>query len=104
MVTYCKDRILDPAVQLKEIMRRYDQFRQSISAIFINIMRFRLQEIALLMKPALTSITWISENLEDFVQELDDVSKLVLTVYEYFIEIPYLYRKSTKLKHSTALW
>ncbi|XP_039952580.1 dynein heavy chain 8, axonemal [Bactrocera tryoni] len=87
VVTYCKDRILDPAVQLKEVIRRYDQFRQSISAIFINIMRFRLQEIGLLMKPALTSITWISENLEDFVQELDDKVDEVETFYRTVVNI-----------------
>lgn len=67
-------------------------------------MRFRLQEVAVLIKPALTSITWISENLEDFVQALDDVSELryfKLSLVSIFIV---LYRKSTKSRHSIGLW
>ncbi|XP_036329883.1 dynein heavy chain 8, axonemal-like [Rhagoletis pomonella] len=87
VITYCKDRILDPALQLKEVIKRYDNFRQSISSVFINIMRFRLQEISIMFKPALLSITWISENLEDFVQALDDKVDEVETFYRIVVNI-----------------
>ncbi|KAI8124809.1 axonemal, Dynein heavy chain 8 [Lucilia cuprina] len=78
VVTYCKERILKPAEALKYAIQRFDNLRLKITPVFINIMRFRLQEIALLLKPALSTVTWLSENLEDFVEsverKIDDVS------------------------------
>lgn len=78
VVTYCKDRILKPAESLKYAMQSFDKLRLKITPVFINIMRFRLQEISLLLKPALSTVTWLSENLEDFVSSVEKVSKLEL--------------------------
>lgn len=73
VITYCKERILLPAENLKNTIIRFDQLRSSITPVFINIMRFRLQEISIVLKPALSTVTWLSENLEDFVKKVDAV-------------------------------
>lgn len=74
VVTYCKDRILNPATSLKIAIQRFDALRSSITSVFVNIMRFRLQEVSILLKPGLSSVTWLSENLEDFVKSANEVS------------------------------
>ena len=77
VITYCKDRILHPATTLKLSIKKFDELRLSITAVFINIMRFRLQEVSVLLKPALSTVTWLSENLEDFVMEVQNVSSKI---------------------------
>lgn len=77
VITYCKERILLPAENLRNTIKRFNQLRSSISPVFINIMRFRLQEISIVLKPALSTITWLSENLEDFVKKVDAVNSVL---------------------------
>jgi len=67
-ITYCKNRLLGPATTLKLALQRFD--RASLTPVFINIMRFRLQEILIMLKPSLSTVTWISENLEDYVEKV----------------------------------
>lgn len=69
-VAYCKDRLLGPATTLKLTLQRFDKLRASLTPVFINIMRFRLQEVSIMLKPALSIVTWISENLEDYVEKV----------------------------------
>lgn len=73
VVTYCKERILVPAEALKHAIEQFDKLRLKITPVFINILRFRLQEISVLLKPALSTVTWLSENLEDFVENVKKV-------------------------------
>lgn len=76
VVTYCKDRILRPAEALRIVIQRFDKMRLKITPVFINIMRFRLQEVSILLKPGLSTITWLSEYLEDFVASIEKVCSI----------------------------
>lgn len=78
VVTYCRDRILNPAEKLENALQRFNKLRLKITPIFINIMRFRLQEILVLLKPALSTVTWLSENLESFVDSVEKVNSCML--------------------------
>uniref|UniRef100_A0A1A9WR67 AAA+ ATPase domain-containing protein n=1 Tax=Glossina brevipalpis TaxID=37001 RepID=A0A1A9WR67_9MUSC len=84
VVTYCKLRILKPAENLRIALKRFDRLRSSVTPVFINIMRFRLQEISVLLKSALSTVTWLSENLEDFVvdveKKIDEIDLFYRTV------------------------
>lgn len=73
-VAYCKERIFNPFTLLKLTLERLDRLRLSLTPVFVNIMRFRLQEISLILKPSLSSVTWISKNLEDYVEKVCLVS------------------------------
>lgn len=72
-VAYCKDRLLGPATSLNSTMQRFDRLRVSLTPVFINIMRFRLQEVSIMLKPSLSTVTWISESLENYVEKLCEV-------------------------------
>ncbi|XP_026846872.1 dynein heavy chain 8, axonemal [Drosophila persimilis] len=80
-LTYCKDRLLGPATTLKLSLERFDRLRSSLTPVFINIMRFRLQEVSILLKSSLSSVTWISENLEEYVKK---VCQKILDVETFF--------------------
>ncbi|TMW45046.1 hypothetical protein DOY81_009872 [Sarcophaga bullata] len=87
VVAYCKRRILTPAESLKLAIQRFDNLRLSITAVFINIMRFRLQEISVLLKPALSTVTWLSENLEDFVDKVEKKIDVIALFYKTILNI-----------------
>lgn len=84
-ITYCKDRLLGPATTLKLMLQRYDRLRTSLTPVFINIMRFRLQEISILLKPSLSTVTWISENLEDYVEKVCMVRNCLVIITAFQI-------------------
>ncbi|XP_046868615.1 dynein axonemal heavy chain 5-like [Drosophila willistoni] len=86
-VTYCKDRILQPATTLKLTLQRFDRLRESLTPVFINIMRFRLQEVSILLKPSLSFITWISENLQDNVEKICHKIKDVEIFFNMILDI-----------------
>ncbi|XP_013102946.2 dynein axonemal heavy chain 8 [Stomoxys calcitrans] len=84
VVAHCKDCILEPAESLKSVIENFNKLRLKISPVFIRIMRFRLQEVSVLLKPGLSAVTWLSENLEDFIasveKKVDEVARFYKTV------------------------
>uniref|UniRef100_A0A1I8M6Y8 AAA+ ATPase domain-containing protein n=1 Tax=Musca domestica TaxID=7370 RepID=A0A1I8M6Y8_MUSDO len=87
VVAYCKDIILRPAESLKNALQQFDKMRRSITPVFINIMRFRLKEVSVLLKPGLSTISWLSENLEDFVNGVEKKINEVSTFYQTILHI-----------------
>ncbi|XP_037951167.1 dynein heavy chain 8, axonemal [Teleopsis dalmanni] len=100
VITYCKKHLLNMGAALQIALDDFDKLRTSISSVFINIMRFRLQEIILLLKPGLSRITWISENLEDFIAAAQKRITQVATFYKYVTSIDEI-RVSREIEYLT---
>ncbi|XP_055386175.1 dynein axonemal heavy chain 8 [Condylostylus longicornis] len=87
VITFCKEKIFGPHYRLLSLIKKYTNFRNSISSTFINIMRFQLKESEIAFKPGLFDITWTSEKLEDFICTAEEVYKRISNFYENVISI-----------------
>lgn len=85
IVTFCKEKVINASYELKSILRRNERLRNSISSVFVTIMRFELRSLELALKPGLSTITWTSERLQDFVAEAQIVNIFIFSVYKIHI-------------------
>lgn len=87
VVAYCKERILNPYLVLKDTCKEYDKFREAIAPVFLSIMRFRLKDMQTELNPGLCNVTWISENLEDYAKSIESKIFEIVAFYKRVTDI-----------------
>lgn len=87
VLAYCKERIMNPLVVLKDTCKEYNRFRDYIAPVFLSIMKFRLKEMQIALKPGLFTVTWISENLENYAKAIESKSFELVTFYRRVTDI-----------------
>lgn len=99
-LTYCKDVIFDTYNRVRKLVDRNNSLRKSIYPIFLPLMRINLIKLERIFAPALSSLTWMSLNLqkyfdsveqtlkpiEDFVKEISDINDAQIERCFEFIE------------------
>jgi dynein heavy chain len=88
MLALCKDKVLNAYERINALVKRNDNLRMSIYPIFLPLMRIHLIKLERVFAPALSLITWLNleldeyfdtidkvlENLERFVKEVSDIN------------------------------
>lgn len=74
IVVYYKEKILNSKETLKQLINRNNELRSSIDMILLNVTRPSLKKLELAFKPGLSTVTWTSENLNDYFDKVHNVS------------------------------
>lgn len=99
-LTFCKDIIFNAFNEVKKLVKRNNALRSSIYPIFLPLMRIHLIKLEKIFAPALSTLTWVSLNLdeyfksvsgvlkpiEDFVKEISDINDAQIEECFKFIE------------------
>jgi dynein heavy chain, axonemal len=90
--------------KLKFLLKKNAILRSKISQPYENLLNYRLNSIDQVLKPGLTNITWVSPNLEEFINEVSrslDFFELILNrasdLVTYRIEAVFNDMKNTTL-------
>lgn len=73
IVTYCKDNVLNAYNTIEELLRRNNQLRRSIYPIFLPLMRVHLIKLERIFAPALSQITWLTFEINDYFDKIAQV-------------------------------
>lgn len=73
ILTVCKDQVLDSYNIIKELLRRNDEVRLSIYPCFLPLMKIHLIKLERIFAPALTQITWLTFNINEYFIEISRV-------------------------------
>lgn len=72
-LTYCKIRIETAYERIKELVQINNKLRESIPLVLINILRPQLRRLSQAFEPSLSYITWTSQNIDEYFDELNYV-------------------------------
>lgn len=61
----------DAYERLLNIVNRHNKIRSSIDSVFVNFIRPRLKKICIAFKPGFSIITWTSQNLTNYFEDLE---------------------------------
>jgi dynein heavy chain, axonemal len=75
VLTYCQQRVIDAFNNIVELIKRNNNLRRSIYPIFTPLMRIHLIKLERVFAPALTTVTWLSLNHEEYFTQIVDVMK-----------------------------
>ncbi|KAK7873030.1 hypothetical protein R5R35_000326 [Gryllus longicercus] len=89
MLVFCKEKLLQLVENVRDLVRRNDQFRMNIPLLFVPLMRPSLLRLDQAFLPALCDLTWTSvevptfcesmakmlHELEIFLQEVKDIKE-----------------------------
>lgn len=81
-LAYCKHKVLDVAEVLKEMIGRNNKLRRNIPIQLLNLMRTQLLALENVFAPGLSTITWLSQEMELYLKRMDKV----LTKVECFVK------------------
>lgn len=84
VLTYCKNRVTSAYEKMKELVARNNNLRRSIHPMFVPLMRIQLIKLERIFRPALSTVTWLSLNLEDYFEEIANV---LLTIECFLKEV-----------------
>lgn len=70
-LAYCKHKVLDVAEGLKEMIKRNDKLRRNIPIQLLNLMRTQLLALENVFAPGLSTITWLSQDMEMYLKRTD---------------------------------
>ena len=73
ILTYCKHRVLNAFEMIKDLIARNNNLRRSIYPMFVPMMRIQLIKLERIFAPALSTITWLNQNLEEYFEEVANV-------------------------------
>lgn len=71
LLTYCRSKVENAYERLQNIVNRHNKIRSSVDSVFINFMRPRLKKMCIAFKPGFSIITWTSQNLTNYFDNLD---------------------------------
>jgi dynein heavy chain, axonemal len=69
----CRHQIEDTYNMTKALVERNNRFRLSIYPIFTPLMRVHLIKLERVFAPAISTVTWLSKNIEKYFQQIIDV-------------------------------
>lgn len=84
VLTYCKQRIISAHGNTMAIIKRNDKLRRSIHPMFVPMMRVQLIKLERVFSPALSTLTWLSLNLDEYFEE---VAALLLDIECFLKEV-----------------
>lgn len=70
-LSVCKHIIFDAFNSVRKLVERNNTLRQSIYPIFLPMMRIHLVKLERAFTPALSTLTWLSQNLQDYFTSVD---------------------------------
>jgi dynein heavy chain, axonemal len=73
VLAYCKDRVAHVFNMTKALVERNNKLRKSIYPIFTPLMRIQLVKLERVFVHALSTATWLTENLDEYFQEVINV-------------------------------
>lgn len=73
ILAYCKHKVFDAYDMMKLLIARNNKLRRSIYPMFVPLMRVQLIKLERIFSPALSTVTWLTQNLEDYFQKISDV-------------------------------
>lgn len=73
ILVFCKDKVLDDYERLNRLIKRNNEIRMSIDMILLNVSRPLLRKLELAFRPGLSTVTWLSENLEEYFDNVENV-------------------------------
>lgn len=73
-MVYCKDKVLDDYERLDRLIKRNNEIRMSIDMILLNVSRPLLKKLEIAFRPGLSTVTWQSEHLEDYFDNVEHVN------------------------------
>lgn len=85
-MVFCKEKVLDDYERLKRLIKRNNKMRMSIDMILLNVSRPFLRKLELAFRPGLSTITWLSEHLEDYFDNVELVSALRTLLLEHLLK------------------
>lgn len=77
-----KDNLYNAYEKVKDLLKRNNAVRLAIPVIFLPLMRTMLIKLEQIFLPGLTIVTWMSMNLNDYMNQVDQV----LTRIEQFVK------------------
>lgn len=73
ILAYCKYHIINAHNKISELIRRNENLRRSIYPMFVPMMRIHLIKLEHAFAPALSSITWLKQNHDDYFSKVSAV-------------------------------
>ncbi|XP_062548437.1 dynein axonemal heavy chain 8 [Armigeres subalbatus] len=77
-----KENLYNAYERVKDLLKRNNEVRLQIPIIFLPLMRTMLIRLERIFLPGLTVVTWMSMNLKDYINQVDQV----LTMVEQFVK------------------
>lgn len=74
-MVFCKEKVLDDYERLQRMIKRNNKIRMSIDMILLNVSRPLLRKIELAFRPGLSTVTWLSEHLDDYFDNVEQVNR-----------------------------
>lgn len=73
ILTYCKHRVINAYEVMKELLIRNNKLRSSIYPMFVPMMRVQLIKLEEAFAPCLSTVTWLSQNLDENLSRIHEV-------------------------------
>lgn len=70
VLTYCQHRIYDAYNKTTQLIERNNSLRRSIYPMFIPMMRVQLIKLERIFAPALSIVTWLTQNLAEYFSQI----------------------------------
>ena len=84
ILTTFKHKVLDAYEKIKALVKRNNMLRESIYPFFVPLMRIQLIKLERVFAPALSTSTWLSLDLDDYLEEIAEV---ILPVENFLKEV-----------------
>lgn len=73
VLTYCKERVINAQVKTIAMIKRDNKLRRSIYPMFLPLMRVQLIKLERIFAPALSTMTWLNLNHDEYFNQVDDL-------------------------------
>lgn len=69
VLTYCKHHVFSAYNRITMLISRNNKLRKSIYPMFVPLMRVQLVKLEKIFAPALSTLTWLSTNLDNYFEQ-----------------------------------
>lgn len=70
---FCQNKIFDVYNRTTALIERNNSLRRSIYPMFVPMMRIQLIKLERIFSPALSTVTWLTQNLEEHFSQISEV-------------------------------
>lgn len=73
VMVFCEERVLGSYKTLNDLILENNRIRMSVDMVLLSISRPSLKKLELAFKPGLSTVTWISDNLDNYFEHVQKV-------------------------------